>query len=94
MACSLQLKNQHLHRAGIRELPLFIVMFCSHGRLFKRAFSQDRAVKRVYMVFKYRQRLSGERLRTDHCLIEETNCTMCTFQFKLKLKSYMHACWT
>ena len=30
--------------------PLFIFMFCSHGRLFKRAFNQDRAVKRVYTV--------------------------------------------
>ena len=26
-------------------------MFCSYGRLFKRAFNQDRAVKRVYTVF-------------------------------------------
>ena len=27
-----------------------LYMFCSHGRLFKRAFNQDRAVKRVYTV--------------------------------------------
>ena len=26
-------------------------MFCSHGRLFKRALNQDRAVKRVYTVY-------------------------------------------
>ena len=25
-------------------------MFCSHGRLFKRALNQDRAVKRAYTV--------------------------------------------
>ena len=31
--------------------PLFIFIFCLHVRLFKRAFNQDRAVKRVYTVF-------------------------------------------
>jgi len=30
--------------------PLFIFIFCSHGRLFKQALNQDRAVKRVYTV--------------------------------------------
>ena len=30
--------------------PLFIFKFCSHGRLFKRALNQDRAVKRAYTV--------------------------------------------
>jgi len=28
-------------------------MFCSHGRLFKQALIQDRAVKRVYTVGPY-----------------------------------------
>ena len=28
----------------------FIFKFCSHGRLFKRALNQDRAVKRAYTV--------------------------------------------
>ena len=43
--CSLPLKNQLLHRAGIQARALFIFMFCSHGRLFKRALDQDRGVK-------------------------------------------------
>ena len=29
---------------------MFIFLFCSHGRLFKRALNQDRAVKRVNTV--------------------------------------------
>ena len=39
----------------LKHGPLFIFMFCSHGRLFKRALNQDRAVKRAYAV--YMQRL-------------------------------------
>ena len=50
VVCSLPLKNQLLHRAGIPTRAL-IFMFCSHGRLFKQALNQDRAVKRVYTVF-------------------------------------------
>ena len=33
-----------------KHRPLFIFMFCSHGRLFKQALNQDWAVKRVYAV--------------------------------------------
>ena len=33
-----------------KQGPLFIFMFCSHGRLFKRALNQDRALKRAYTV--------------------------------------------
>ena len=50
MVCSLPLKNQLLHRAGIQARVLFIFMFCSHRWLFKRALNQDRAIKRVYTV--------------------------------------------
>ena len=45
--CSLPLKNQRLHRAGI-QARAFIFMLCLHGGQFKRALSQDRAVKRAY----------------------------------------------
>ena len=34
----------------LKHGPLFIFLFCSHGRLFKRALNQDRAVKRVNTV--------------------------------------------
>ena len=51
MVRSLPLKNHLLHRAGIKARAL-IFLFCSHGRLFKRALNQDRAVKRVNTVLK------------------------------------------
>jgi len=39
--------------------PLFIFMFCSHGRLFKQTLNQDWAVKRVYTVYCNRATSSG-----------------------------------
>ena len=44
----LPLKNQLLRRAGIQARALISFLCCSHGRLFKRALNQDRAVKRAY----------------------------------------------
>ena len=44
------LKNHLLHRVGIQARALIFFMFCSQGRLFKRALNQDRAVKRLSMV--------------------------------------------
>ena len=45
-ACYFQSKIMHKKHGS-----LFIFKFCSHGRIFKRALNQDRAVKRAYTVY-------------------------------------------